>query len=182
MTEPDPYWTELRRLLPDADLVLLPPPPPAPPPTGESRLVAAIRARHARDAAHAALAEAWAQLAPTVPRPATVRRTWRAAGPNGELVRLEVVARHAGPPGPGAADVLAAARATVEAAGGAVDEDRWARSAGLRLVTDLAEHTVELYATLDPPGLTATVLGPPLAVPADLAHDLLATGTADAPL
>ena len=53
---------------------------------------------------------------------------------------------------------------------------------GLRLVTELAEHGVELYGTLDPPGLTATVLSPPLAVPADLGQELLATGTEEVPL
>jgi hypothetical protein len=182
MTEPDRYWAEVRRLLTDADLVLLPAPPPAPPPTRESRLIAAIRARQTRDAAHATLALAWTRLAPTLPRPATVRRTWRAAGPDGGLIRLELVARHDGPAGPDAADPLTAARSTVETSGGSIDEDLWVRSAGLRLVTDLAGHIVELYATRHPPGLTATVLAPPLAVPADLAHDLLTTGTADAPL
>jgi hypothetical protein len=40
---------------------------------------------------------------------------------------------------------------------------------------------VELYGTLDPPGLTVTVLSPPLAMPTDLGEDLLAAGTEQAP-
>jgi hypothetical protein len=180
-TGPDPSWAEVHRLLPDVDIVLLPPQPPTPPPSTDSRLVAAIRARQTRDAAHATLAEAWHRLAAPVPRPATVRRIWRALEPGARVVRLEIVARYDGQPDPGVADLLTAARATVDAAGGTVDEQRWASSDGLRLVTSLAEHTVELYGTLDPPGLTATVLSPPLAMPTDLGEDLLAAGTEQAP-
>jgi hypothetical protein len=172
----------VHRLLPDADIVQLPPPAPAPPPTTESRLVAAIRARWTSEAAHATLAEAWSRLAATVPRPATVRRTWRAVEPGARAIRLELVARYAGVPDPSVADVLTVARAAVEAGGGTVDEPRWAGSGGRWLVAGLAEHAVELYATVTPPGLTATLLSPPLAVPADLGNDLLATGTEQVPL
>jgi hypothetical protein len=183
MTEPDAFWAEVRRRLPDADIVLLPPEAPDPPPaTADSRLVATIRARQIREAAHATLAAAWSRLATTVPRPATVRRIWRSLEPGPRVVRLEVVARYDGQPDPGVAAVLTAARATVEAGGGTVDEQRWASADGLRLVTDLAEHAVELYGTLDPPGLTATVLSPPLAVPPDLGQDLIAAATEEAPL
>jgi hypothetical protein len=182
MTEPDPFWAEVRRLLPDVDTVLLPPQSPAPAPTADSRLVGTIRARQTRQVAHAVLAEAWSRLAATVPRPATARRTWRSVQPAGRAQRLEVVARHDGEPEPSVTDVLTVARATVDAGGGQVDEQRWADSGGLRLVTELAGHTVELYGTLAPPGLTATVLSPPLAVPPDLAQDLLGTGTEAVPL
>jgi hypothetical protein len=182
MTEPDPFWTEVHRQLPAADIVLLPPEPPAPPATSDSRLVAAIRARQTREAAHATLAEAWAQLAGPVPRPATARRTWWALEPGGQLAQLELIAWSAGRPGPGVAEVLATARAAVDAAAGTVDEQRWARSGGLRLVTELAGHSVELYGTLDPPGLTATVLSPPLPLPPDLGGELTGTGTEEVPL
>jgi hypothetical protein len=63
-----------------------------------------------------------------------------------------------------------------------VDEHCWASSGGLRLVTDLAEHAVELYGTLHPPGLTLTVLSPPVALPGDLGADLIAAGTEEVPL
>lgn len=181
-TPPDPFWAEARRLLPDADMVVLPPPPPAPPATSDSRLVGTIRARQTRDAAHATLAEAWSRLAATVPRPATVRRTWRSVAPDARVVRLEVIARHDGEADPGIGDVLAVARAAVQAGGGTVDEQRWIASGGRWLVTRLAEHTVELYGTSDPAGLTATVLSPPLAVPPALGNDLIAAGTEGVPL
>jgi hypothetical protein len=169
------FWNELHRLLPDADIVLLPPEPPAPPVTADSRLVAAIRARQVREAAQATLIEAWAQLAGSVPRPATVRRTWWAAQPGGQVVQLELIAWQPDVGDPAA--LLAAARDVIDAASGPVDEERWARASGLRLVTTLADHTVELYGTLDPRGLTATVLGPPLALPPDLGAELTALGT-----
>jgi hypothetical protein len=181
VTRPDPFWDEVRRLLPDVDVVLLPP-EVATAPAVESRFVASIRARRARDEVQAVLAAAWTRLAAEVPAPATARRTWRAVEPHGGAVRVELTARHPGRPSAGARELLAAARAVVEAAGGVVDERRWADADGLRLVTGLDGCGVELYAVLTPPALTLTVIGPPIAVPEELGRELMAAGPEDVPL
>jgi hypothetical protein len=189
----DPFWAEVTRLLPDVDVVLLPNGEPAQSASSDSRFVAAIRARRARDEAHQALAALWARLLPSLPLPPTCRRAWRAASDNGELIRVELIARHsaardadvgyvdagqqrAGPNG--VRETLAAARAEQVAAGVAVDERRWVDAGGLRLVTEVAGHAVELYGVLSPATLTVTVLSPPVQVPVALGRQLVA-GTAE---
>ena len=181
MTLPDPFWDEVHRLLPDVDLVLLPPESESPP-AADSRFVAAIRARRARDEAHAVLVVGWRRLLAGVPAPVTARRLWLAVRPSGRVVRVELVARHAGRPDAGARELLAAARTEVEGAGGTVDERRWADAGGLRLVTTVDGCGVDLFAVLTPPALTLTVVGPPVVVPDDLGRELMAAGPEDVPL
>jgi hypothetical protein len=180
VTAPGPFWDEVHRLLPDVDLVLLPPETVSPP-VADSRFVATIRARSARDGTHEVMTLAWRRLLAGVPGPATARRLWLAVEPSGRAIRVELVARHAGRPDAGAWELLAAARAEVESAGGTVDERRWADADGLRLVTTVDGCGVDLFAVLTPPVITLTVLGPPVAVPEDLGRELMAATPEDVP-
>jgi hypothetical protein len=174
----DPYWEEVARLLPDADLVLLPPDDPAQP-SDDSRLIGAVRARQVRDEAHRILRITWQELLPDVPTPQLVRRVWRAARPDAALVQVELVARR-----PGVAEprpVLSAARARLLTAGRVVDERRWADSAGLRLVTDVDGHRAELFGVPDPAALTLALLTPPTPVPVELGRELVAAAVEELP-
>src|SRR5882724_9402893 len=110
MTTPDPFWSEVRRLLPDVDIVLMPA-EQEPPPATRSRFVTAIQARRLREDARTALGAAWSRLLPGLDPPPTVRRTWRAAGDSGRLLRVELSARRPGAPPAGVPETVAAARA-----------------------------------------------------------------------
>jgi hypothetical protein len=179
----EPFWAEVRRLLPDVDVVLLPPERPAPERTGESRLVGTVRARWVVGTAHSTLRTAWDRLLPGLPRPATVRRAWQVSRPPAAertaVLRLALTAAHA-LDAAAAAAALADARVLVEAAGGAVDDQRWTASGGLRLVTALSAHVLELTGTEH--ALTATLLSPPLPVPADLGTEMGGSPAQQAPL
>jgi hypothetical protein len=176
----DPYWSEVARLLPDVDLVLLSDEPAAGD-SNDSRLVGAVRARQVRDEAHRVLRVAWQELAPDVPAAQSVRRTWRAVRPDAQLVQVELVARRPGSLGVEARQLLSAARAHQLASGRQVDERRWADSHGLRLLTEIDGNSVELYAVLSPPALTVTVLTAPFSVPIELGRELVAAGTEELP-
>lgn len=177
----DPFWSEVARLLPDADLVLLPPEDSPGHASNDSRLIGAVRARLVRDEAHRAFVTAWQELAPGEPPPETIRRTWRSLQPDGQLVQLELVARKPGWPAVGIRELLAAARTHQLAADRSVDERRWADSDGLRLVTGIEGHNAELYAALTPPAITLTVLATPAPVPVELGRELVAIGTEQLP-
>jgi hypothetical protein len=183
MTTPDPFWSEVRRLLPDVDIVLIPP-EPEPPPASGSRFVTAIRARRVREDARTALGAAWTRLLPALDPPPTVLRTWRAAGDSGRLLRVELVARRPGAPPAGVLESVAAARAELTRPGEPpwpLDERPWATADPRKLVTATAGFEIELYGARTPPALTLTVRGPALPVPPDLARDLLATATEELP-
>jgi hypothetical protein len=62
---------EVRQLLSDAGAVVVQ--PPVLPAGTDSRLVAAIRARHARETAHRTYLGEWARLLPDTPLPVTPR-------------------------------------------------------------------------------------------------------------
>jgi hypothetical protein len=180
----DPFWAEVRRLLPDVDIVLLPPERPPPPAARESRLVGTVRARWVVGTAHDTLRTAWDRLLPGLPRPATVRRAWQVSRPPAAeptaVLRLSLTAGHDLTAAGDAAAVLADARVLVEAGGGAVDDQRWTASGGLRLVTTLSAHVLELTGTGH--AVTVALLSPPLPAPADLATEMGATPPEHAPL
>jgi hypothetical protein len=152
--------------------------PPDLPAGTDSRLVAAIRARYAREAAHRTYPAEWARLLPDTPAPDTLRRRWRPVGTERAWYEVELAGWRTHPDVAGA---LAAARALIDAEGGTLDERRWAESDGLWLRTTVAAQPVELYGTLTPPIVTLTVRSAPIAVPDDLARDLLAAGTEQVP-
>jgi hypothetical protein len=160
---------EVRRLLAEAGAIVVDPPPL--PPATDTRLVAAIRARHARELAYAAYPVEWDRLLPGVPHPGGLRARWRPLTFQREYYELELTGWSPTP------DPHATLRAARDLVVGAVDERSWTDSGGLWLRTTGGAHALEVYGVAEPPTVTLTLRTVALAIPDDLARELLAAGT-----